>query len=164
MFYNLTTLCGFLLRHHQRCLLLEPYTKGSHLCHFTPVCHAGTAGREYECLLYPIRYRSLPPSYFFFGCLKSYINFTMSSILPDKPFSPHGRHPTAPAFWIPFKPPLWSTKSNPVPSQLYPLPPAKDQMRQKAPLLAMFAIQPQLCLSRACQAPKKEVGQLQGYQ
>ena len=100
----------------------------------------------------------------FLGCLESYISFIMPSISPNKSSSPHGRLPTAPAFGILAEPRLWSAESNPVPPQLYPLPAAKDQMRQKAPLLAMFALQPQLRLSRACQAPEKEIGQLQGYQ
>ena len=102
----------------------------------------------------------------FFGCLESsYINPIMSPIPSNRHFSPHGRQSTAPSFWACIEPPhFWSEESSPASSELHPLPAAKDQMRQELPLFTMFSLQPQLRLSRACQAPQEEVGQLQSHQ
>lgn len=95
------------------------------------------------------------------GCLESYIKPSMPSLSSNAQLFSHGRLPTAPGFWDCIEPRLRSEKPSSAALELYPLPAAKDQMRQEVAMLAMFSLQPQLRLPRACEAPEEEVNELQ---
>ena len=70
----------------------------------------------------------------------------------------HGRLLTASGFWDYTEPRFRPEKPSTAALELYPLPAAKDQMRQEVPMFAMFSLQPQLRLPRACKTPEEEVG------